>query len=45
MKWDLKVIQVIEKTKLERFLALGWEPFAVTKNEAGVEIIWLKKQE
>ena len=28
---------------LESWLNDGWEPFAVTRNSLGVDIIWLRK--
>lgn len=46
MEWKLKCVQSREGAKLDKLLAEGWEPFAVTTRLQDDEpIVWLKKQE
>ena len=42
MVWRVKLMPFVYKP-LEDWLNDGWEPFAVTRNQPGEDIIWLRK--
>ena len=46
MSWKIMCIQTREGTKLDKYLGLGWEPFAVViRPDDGEHLIYLKKKE
>lgn len=42
--WELAKIQETEIQRVEEYLRLGFQPFAVSQDTWGVTTIWMKKE-